>query len=238
MEQSLVATQIVTAIVTAGIQVITLVVVIIYTRYTAKMTSAAKASAEAANRTIDEMKEAREQENAPYVVVYFDVPPNEFVIHLVIKNVGKSIATDVKMKFTPPLSSVVFSGINDVPLIKDGISSLPPQYEIRTFFDGIIQHFGNPNLPLSSTVEVSFSGGLGNKRRTSEQILDLSMFYGLLSSRKKGMDDLVKAVEEIEKNLDKISDHLEEVSKGLASGISIKNPTITTSELNLQPDSW
>jgi hypothetical protein len=69
-----------TAIVTAGVQVITLIVVIVYTIYTAKMTSAAKASAEAANQTINEMKEARDQENAPYVVVYFDVPPNEFDI--------------------------------------------------------------------------------------------------------------------------------------------------------------
>jgi len=43
-----------------------------------KNDSAAKASAEAANHTINEMKEARDQENAPYVVIYFDVPSDEY----------------------------------------------------------------------------------------------------------------------------------------------------------------
>ena len=113
------------------IQGATLIVVIIYTIYTARMTSAARASVEAANNTIKEMKEAREQENAPYIVVYFDIPQNKPLIYLIIKNVGKSIATDVKFTFTPSLSSNVFKNINDTPLIKNGISSLPPNYELR-----------------------------------------------------------------------------------------------------------
>src|SRR5947209_3526542 len=131
------------------IQAAALIVVIIYTVYTARMTSAARASADAANNTINEMKEAREQENAPYIVVYFDIPQNKPLIYLIIKNVGKSIATDVKFTFTPSLSSNVFKNINDTPLIKNGIRSLPPKYELRTFFDGAINRFGNENFPMT-----------------------------------------------------------------------------------------
>jgi len=238
VEQNLVITQIVTAIITTIAQIATLVVVIIYTIYTARMTSAAKTSADAANQTINEMKEARDQENAPYIVVYFDLPINKHLIYLVIKNVGKSIAEDVKLTFIPSLSSTVFKGINDVPLIKNGISSIPPNYEIRTLFDGAIQRFGKTDLPLTYTVEVSYLGGLAKNRRASTQILDLSMFYGLMSVKEKDMDDLVKAVEDIAKHTDEINDNLEEVSESLTSGIWIKNSMLTVSAETLYPTSW
>jgi hypothetical protein len=223
---------------TTIIQAATLIVVIIYTVYTARMTSAARASADAANNTINEMKEAREQENAPYIVVYFDVPQNKHLIYLIIKNVGKSIATDVKLTFTPSLSSRVFKDIDDTPLIKNGISSLPPNYELRTLFDGVINRFGNATFPMTYTVDVSYTGGLVKERRTSSQTLDLSMFYGLMHINEKGLNDLVKAVEDIAKYTDGINDNLKEVSESLTSGVWIKNPTLTTSEGYQRPETW
>jgi hypothetical protein len=230
--------QIWTTIITTVVQVITLIVVIIYTVYTAKMTSAARASAEAANNTIHEMEEARDQENAPHIVVYFDVPLGKHLIYLVVKNVGKGIATDVKLMFTTPLSSVIFKGINDVPLIKNGISSLPPNYEIRTLFDGVIQRFGNTNLPLTYTIEVSYWGGIINKRRTNVQVLDLSMYYGLMSVNEKGMNELAKAAEDIAKYMNNINSALKEISETLTNGIWIKNPLLTVATGNLYPVSW
>jgi hypothetical protein len=238
VDQSLITPQNATAIITTAAQVATLIVVIIYTVYTARMTSAARASADAANNTITEMKDAREQENAPYIVVYFDIPQNKHVIYLIIKNVGKSIATDVKLTFTPSLSSNVFRGINDVPLIKDGISSLPPNYELRTFFDGVINRFGNSAFPMTYTVEVSYTGGLVKDRKTNIQTLDLSMFYGLLQESEKGLNELVKALEDIAKHTDEINDTLEDVSESLASGVWIKNPVLATSELSGHSDTW
>ncbi len=227
-----------TSNITTIIQTATLIVVIIYTVYTARMTSAARASADAANNTIKEMKEARDQENAPYIVVYFDIPQNKHVIYLVIKNVGKSIATDVKLAFTPSLSSSVFKAINDTPLIKSGIGSLPPNYELRTLFDGVINRFGNADFPMTYVVEVSYTGGLVKERRTSTQTLDLSMFYGLMQVNEKGLNELVKTVEAIAENTGKINGNLKDVSESLTSGIWIKNPTLTTSEVNPHPETW
>jgi hypothetical protein len=205
VDQNLVTTQFVTAIITTVVQVATLIVVIIYTIYTARMTSAARASAEAANNTIKEMKEARDQENAPYIVVYFDIPQNKHLIYLVIKN---------------------------------GIPSLPPNYEISTLFDGVINRFGNAIFPMTYMVEVSYTGGLVKDRRTSIQTLDLSMFYGLMKVNEKGQDELVKAVEDIAKQTREINNNLEEVSESLTSGIWIKNPTLTTSEVHPRPETW
>src|SRR5260370_5699179 len=224
--------------ITTIIQAATLIVVIIYTIYTARMTSAARASADAANNTVKEMKEAREQENAPYIVVYFDIPTNNNLIYLIIKNVGKSIATDVKLTFTPSLSSRVFKGINDTPLIENGISSLPPNYELRTLFDGVINRFGNADFPMTYLVEVSYTGGLVKERRTSTQTLDLSMFYGLMQVNEKGLNELVKTVEAIAENTGKINGNLKDVSESLTSGIWIKNPRLTTSVVNSRSETW
>ena len=225
-------------IITTIIQAVTLLAVIIYTRYTARMASAARASAEAANNTVKEMKEAREQEYAPYIVVYFDIPQNIHVIYLIIKNVGKSIATDVKLAFTPSLSSSVFKEINDTSLIKSGIGSLPPDYELRTLFDGVINRFGNADFPMTYVVEVSYTGGLVKERRTSTQTLDLSMFYGLMRVNEKGLNELVKTVEAIAENTGKINGNLKDVSESLTSGIWIKNPTLTTSKVNPRLETW
>lgn len=224
--------------ITTIIQTATLIVVIIYTAYTARMASAARASAKAANNTINEMKEAREQENAPYIVVYFDIPQNKPLIYLIIKNVGKSIATDVNLTFTPSLTSNVFKGINDVPLIKNGISSLPPNYELRTLFDGAINRFGNTNFPLTYKVEVSYTGGLVKERRTSSQTLDLSMFYNLMYVNEKGINELVKAVEAVAENTGKINNNLGNVYQSLTSGVWIKNPRLAISEINPRPETW
>jgi len=224
--------------ITTIIQAVTLIVVIIYTIYTARMTSAARASADAANNTVNEMKEAREQENAPYIVVYFDIPQNKPLIYLIIKNVGKSIATDVKLTFTPSLTSNVFKGINDVPLIKNGISSLPPNYELRTLFDGTINRFGNANFPMTYTVEVMYIGGMTKERKTTSQVLDLSMFYNLMQVREKGLDELVKAVEVLAENTGNINGNLKGLSESLTRGVWIKNPTLAISEINPSPETW
>jgi hypothetical protein len=224
--------------ITTIIQATTLIVVIIYTIFTARMTSAARASADAANNTIKEMKEAREQENAPYIVVYFDIHTSNHLIYLIIKNVGKSIATDVKLTFTPSLSSRVFKEINDTPLITNGISSLPPNYELRTLFDGVINRFDNPDFPMIYEVEVSYTGGLVKERKTSTQIIDLSMFYGLMQVHEKGLNELVKTVEAIAENTGKINGNLKDVSESLMSGIWIKNARLTISEVNTYPDIW
>jgi len=231
-------TQLWISIITAGVQVITLIVIVVYTVYTAKMASSARTSAEAANNTIKEMKRAREQENAPYIVVYFDIPKNKHLIYLVIKNVGKSIATDVKLTFTPPLSSYVFKGINDAPLIKDGLLSLPPNYELRTLFDGIIQRFGDKSFPMTYTAEISYADGIVKERRSSIQTIDLSMFYGLMKVNEKDQDDLVKAVEEIAKRTHDINDNMEEISENLARGVWIKNSMLMTSQINRPLEIW
>ena len=106
---------------------------------------------------LEEMKESRFQEIAPYVTVYFDVPYGKQWIYLVVKNSGKTIAKDVKLEFSPKLTNSDGLTINEIPLIKDGIALIPPEYEIKTFFDTGASYFKDEKFPLSYNVKIEYS---------------------------------------------------------------------------------
>ena|SRR2546422_4969579 len=59
----------------------------------------AKQSADGVIFTLQEMKEARDQDTAPYVVAYFDVELP--FIYFVVKNLGKSVAEEIKLHIIP-----------------------------------------------------------------------------------------------------------------------------------------
>jgi len=225
-------------IILAIVQIGTLIALIIYVIKTWQMASASKKSAEISEEILKEMKESRDQEIAPYVVAYFDIPYGKPCIYLVIKNVGKSVAKDVKLEFQPPLKNSKGEEINDIPLIKDGIGSIPPGYEIRTFFDSGISYFNKSNLPLTYKVKISYSGGLRLDTRNIEQVMDLSAFKGLIFLNEKGMHELVKEVEKLVKHNDNIRQELKKVANNLADGVWLKNPDFLITGLQLEPELW
>ncbi|NJD77607.1 MAG: hypothetical protein FIB08_11010 [Candidatus Methanoperedens sp.] len=156
-------------------QVLTLIALVFYVIKTWHIASATRDSAKASQNMFEEMRATRDQETAPHVVTYFDVPYGEFLMYLVIKNLGKAVAKNVKLEFEPRLKNSRGKDINDTPLIKKGIDSIPPGYEIRTFFDGTVQYFNNNN-PLSYVATVTYTGGIQDKIRITQQILDLSVY--------------------------------------------------------------
>jgi len=98
------------AIIGLIVQAATLIFIIIYVKDTSAMAKATqesaiatRASAEAAENTVKEMKEARDQEGAPYVVAYFEFELP--LIYFIVKNLGASVATNVRIHVTPPLAT-------------------------------------------------------------------------------------------------------------------------------------
>lgn len=81
------------------------------------------------------MKESRRQEIAPNVIVFFDIPHGTGEIYLVVKNVGKSAAENVKLEFQPSLRNSRGTEIGNIHLLMHGAHLIPPEYEMRTFFD-------------------------------------------------------------------------------------------------------
>lgn len=179
-----------------------------------EMASAARDAAEASRATLEEMRDARDDETAPYVVVHFDIPHGKQLLYLVIKNIGKSVATDVQITFDPILSDTRGKKFSAFPIFTDGIKTLPPDYEIKTLVD-VSFEFYNSNLPKSYTVTVSYSGGMSDKRRSGEYILDIMMYSNLTMSFEKDIGDVVKQIERVAKELSRQTGVLNDISTAL-----------------------
>jgi len=74
------------------------------------MASSTRESAKASEKMIEEMKDARDQESAPYVVPYINI--NKHMIFFGIKNIGKSVAKNIKIKVEPDLKSSIFGALS------------------------------------------------------------------------------------------------------------------------------
>jgi len=220
------------------VQIAGLAFLIIYVVKTWEMASATRRAAEATERSVSEMREARDQETAPYVVVYFDVVSGSNLIYLVVKNIGRSIAEKIRLVFTPPLCTSGIVRIEELSLIKDGIESMPPGYEVRTLFDPAPKYFGNAALPLKYTVKISYFGGIETHERTIEQVLDLAMHKGLVYVDRKDVHDLVKNLEALTRVSDKIETAVDSISVILKKGVLIRNPTIMTTRLESGMINW
>lgn len=183
------------------VQILTLICLVVYVIKTWEMASATRDTAKTSEDTLKEMKEAREQENAPYIIVYCEVPiPYDTMIYLIVKNIGKSIAEDVKIKFTPDLSSSVEYtndfNINDATFIKEGIKSMHPEYVIKTVLGNSVEYF-KKGLPLKYEVEISYVNSTTKREIKTSQIIDLYAIKQLNYTKKFDLNDLVIEVKNL-----------------------------------------
>jgi hypothetical protein len=141
--------------------------------------AAAAAAAVFAYRQFDLARTLREEKARPFVVV--DVEP---VLHpfteLVIRNVGETIARDVKLTFDPPLVTTLDDGNLDIGksfAIAEGIPTMPPGREYRMLFEHMPDRYDRTDLPRRYTVTVHSSGRSGPEEPLV-QVLDLDVLYG------------------------------------------------------------
>ncbi len=221
------------------VQILSLIFLIVYVIKTWEMASATRKAAEATEKSVVEMRETRDQETAPFIVVYFDIPMESRIIYLVVKNIGRTVATQVKLTFTPALrSSNDKRLLEEVGFIKNGIEAMPPNYEIRTLIDSSPAYFGKEDLPLKYNVEITYYGGLEGKQRKINQPLDLSANKGISFVRDKNMDDLVGEIGKIGKESHEIKNATREIAATLEQGILISNANLFVSSLEPDMKNW
>jgi len=186
------------------VQILTLFCLIVYVIKTWEIASATRDASLTSEKTLQEMKETREQENAPYIVVYIKNPiPYDTDLYLIVKNTGKSIAEDVKLEFTPRLrsSSELNSDvdINNLTFIKEGIRSMSPGYVITTYLGGATDYFKHTEFPLIYNVKISYVSSLNKKKIETYQTIDLSAMKDLQFVIKKDIHELVEKMDDITK---------------------------------------
>jgi len=196
------------AIIALVVQAVTLFLVYRYVRDTAAMSKATQDSADAtrdsakaAENTLQEMRNARAEENAPFVVVYFKYIHRRSTIYLVVENIGKSVAQNVKMEFDPPLqgSKLMRPDLESNTLLTDGIYSIVPNYKIPIPFD-FLNHYFHENLPLEYRIRVTYYGSGNLPQQEVKYVLDLKPYKYTHFVTEKGLD-------EIDETLGRFADH-------------------------------
>ena len=148
-----------------------------------------------------------------------------------IENVGKSIARDIKLEFTPPLqvSPGNIDRIEDNTLLKNGIKSLVPGYKIPIPFD-FLTHYFRAKLPKEYTVKVTYLGDSSPLPMKLEYPLDLNHFNYIHFGAEVGLSEIDQTLERLvqqfshySSSADTMNVQLNHIANAINRGLIIKN---------------
>jgi hypothetical protein len=122
----------------------------------------AAGAATVAIRQLAEARELRREQAQPYVAVFAEpTAAGPTTIDLVIKNFGKTAATDVRVTFKDALESAALRPEYSPITVPEAIPVLVPGQEWRTFWDTTQARAPASELPTRYTAEVRFKDSRG-----------------------------------------------------------------------------
>ena len=157
--------------------------------------------------TLQEMRAQRTAMGRPLVIVQedYDSLPE---LDVTIRNVSEGAARDIQFEFSSPIESSNGFVVSDLPYFKYGLDFLPPNGEITCYWD-----------ELDSLLPFLESKGLQNGIHVTTRYKDLSgdsyqsqwrlnpfLYKDTRLVRRKGMGDLVNAVEKLAQSKDESPD--------------------------------
>jgi hypothetical protein len=186
-----------------AVQVLTLIAIVVYVWKTWEMAAATRLAAEASQKALEEMRLTREEESRPFVIVFFELGLDGTTVRLVITNVGKLPAKNVKFSFNPELRQGSWSRepVSQSPKIKEGIGFLPPDVKFSEFFDAFVNLQGE-NLPTTYRLTLRYEHPVTSRIYEDEQVLE----WKSLSHKLGAGNEWHRLAEEIKKLLEKIAE--------------------------------
>lgn len=152
---------------------------------------------------VNEAKQLRRDQTQPFVVV--DIAPNpsvSWVVDFTVKNIGLTLARNVRFTFDPELeSSQERYQIKDSLLFKQGVPSLPPGKELRFMLDIGHERY-EAKLPNVYKVRVTCDDARGRPVEALEYVCDLDLYMSLSQAGVHNIHDLTNEVAKIRKTLD------------------------------------
>jgi hypothetical protein len=148
--------------------------------------------------TLEEMRAQRTAMGRPLVIVqedYESLPE----LDVAIRNVSEGAARDIEFEFSVPIESSNGFVVSDLPYFKYGLDFLPPNGEITCYWDELdsllpfLRSFASRN---GIHVTVGYKDLTGDSYQ-SQWRLNPFLYKDTRLVRRKGMGDLVKAVERL-----------------------------------------
>jgi hypothetical protein len=172
-----------------------------------------------ARAQVREARELRKDEARPYVVVDFE-PDRVPFVNLVVANLGRTMARNVRIEVDPPFDSSVYRK-GPVPLARfklfsEGIPSLAPGKRIVLLFDQMYDRAEELELPDSYRVRLSYEWD-GGEPLSEELRLDLDLYRPLRRVQ-------LGTVHDLSETLNKIRQQLEKWSAGTGGGLLVLSP--------------
>ena len=149
-------------------------------------------------QTLAEMREQRTAMGRPLVIVqedYDDLPE----LDVAIRNVSEGAAKDITFEFSAPLENSGGFVISDLPYFKNGLDFLPPQGELSCYWDdlnALIPYLEEKNLQSGIHVTVRYKD-LSGSPYESRWRLNPFLYKDTRLVRRKGMGDVVRAIEKL-----------------------------------------
>ena len=163
-------------------------------------------------KSIDEMKISRIESNKANIVFYVEL--KERHLNFLIKNIGNTMAYDVKIRSNPKFRYDKTGEFNYDSIFKNTIPSMPPGFEINVSFNDTL-YVLTEEENLSYTINISFTDIYG-KEENETFIVDFSYLKGLFP---KIPNDIDSSLHNINNNLEKINKNHEQKMQALIKSI-------------------
>lgn len=149
--------------------------------------------------SVKEMKKSREEENRPYIIVYFESKSNG-PVNLIVKNIGKTLAKDTRIQIVPDLEYPDSYPLSKSNLLNKPIPDIPPNYEYKAFVGMSWDLKNKLDVYPVYTANVSYSRVNQKNYYNEEYILDLNFQSGLLFLKERDINDIAKDIHDYTKN--------------------------------------
>lgn len=180
--------------------IISIILNIILTIVTGFMAVATYKMAQSTKESVEEMKKTRIEANSAEVVMYFNVEHDR--MYLIVENIGNTVAKDIFIEVEPELKD---SRNLKYEHLKE-ISFLPPNYQIKTFFDMGFHYLKQEDNPVKYKFIITFTN-IYNAIIRREYISDLSYI--------KSVSYLTSESDSVEMSLTKIKEELQNTNEYL-----------------------
>jgi hypothetical protein len=153
--------------------------------------------------TLQEMRSQRTAMGRPLVIVqedYESLPE----LDVAIRNVSQGAARDIEFQFSAAIESSNGFVVSDLPYFKYGLDFLPPHGEITCYWDeldSLLPYLRSKNLENGIHVTVRYRD-LSGAQYQSQWRLNPFLYKDTRLVRRKGMGDLVNAVERMARSTD------------------------------------
>jgi hypothetical protein len=163
-------------------------------------------------------RQLREAEARPYVIIDFELGDRPPLMNLIVANLGRTMARNLRIEVKPPLQSSLDPKapvpVAKLKLFTEPIPSLAPGKRIVFAFDSLKQR--PKELPTAYQATLRYDGERG-PLPPDEQHLDLELYYNLLSVDRK-------TIHNVNETLTEILRRFEQWSAGPEGGVLVLSP--------------